>query len=186
MFETGIFWGAVALCAVLGRAVSSPGARAGLFAVASALVLWLGLGLPPAILAGLIVVSFWLPSGLRLARAQKPFRRAFLVFAPVFLAWIAGKQAVAAGFEPLSVLGFAGFSFALVKIWTYLKDTVDGRAPVATPAMLAGYLLHFPTYTSGPMHTYAEYAAGLEKPAALDAEVVVDLTYRPLLGFVKL
>lgn len=190
MFDSGIFWATLLATAALSRALG-PGRhrlRATLLAAASLVVLATVLQLPPLLLAALGAIPLWLQLGLRLTRglaARRPFLAAFAVFLPVLVPWVLGKEALARGLAPLDLLHFVGYSFLLVKCWTYIKDSIDGRIRDATPGTVLAYLVHFPTYTAGPMHLYGEFEASLKSPRPLDAAGWVDVVFRTLLGLTK-
>jgi D-alanyl-lipoteichoic acid acyltransferase DltB (MBOAT superfamily) len=190
MFESGVFWLGLLTVAAFARALPAERAtaRAGVYLATSIAVLVFGLGLPGWIIAALVAVAFWIPLGLRLTqRLHRPraYLASLLVFMPLLVPWVLGKEAVARDLGALQLLWFAGSSFVLVKGWTLIKDAVDGRFARPSPWRVAAYLLHFPTYTSGPMHLYGEYDAALAAPYALDAERLIDVAYRTLLGLVK-
>jgi D-alanyl-lipoteichoic acid acyltransferase DltB (MBOAT superfamily) len=191
MFESGVFWMGLITVAAGARALPAERAteRAGLYLATSIVVLVFGLGLPWWVITALVAVAFWIPVGVRLTRAlhrERAYTASVLVFLPLLVPWVLGKEAVASELGVLELLWFAGSSFVLVKAWTLIKDAVDGRFDRPSPWRVAAYLLHFPTYTSGPMHLYREYDAALTAPYALDAERLLDIVYRTLLGLVKL
>jgi D-alanyl-lipoteichoic acid acyltransferase DltB (MBOAT superfamily) len=109
---------------------------------------------------------------------RAPFLASFLVFAPLLILWVLGKQSVALGFQPLQILYFVGFSYFLVKAWTLIKDVHDRVLPRPDPWVLGAYFLFFPTYVSGPMHTIGEFEKTLRAPLPLDGATVVDCLFR--------
>jgi len=118
------------------------------------------------------------------AHAASGERRKWALFllGPVAVVWIAGKFAAAhesAWFE------FLGLSYVFIKAFTLLKDVRDGRIERPDPLVVAAYFLHFPTFLSGPMHFYGEFARTLREPEIPNGEDTIDIVLRILLGFVK-
>jgi alginate O-acetyltransferase complex protein AlgI len=190
MFENSAFWLAFGFTFGLAHLLpeSASRSRAALLAGVSLFALFYILALPLTILLVLLGSVAWILVGLRIARPREEIssvKRGLVVVAPVLLAWIAGKQMTGMGYEPLSWLYFAGFSFFLVKAWTLIKDYLDGRFDKLDPVSVLAYFLHFPTYLSGPMHYYVEFEQSLEKPLDMNSAGWVDSLFRLMLGLVK-
>jgi alginate O-acetyltransferase complex protein AlgI len=191
MFETPLFWALLFVTAALFR-VAGNGcvrARAAALAVAGVVALLFVVGLNPFLVLYLVAASLWIFFGLRLTRRfgeSRPYLASLLVFLPVVVPWVLGKQSAAVEWKPLDFLYFVGFSFYLIKSWTLIKDYHDGRVGRLDPFVVLAYFLFFPTYVAGPMHFYNEFEATLREPASLDGEAAVDVVFRILLGFVKI
>jgi alginate O-acetyltransferase complex protein AlgI len=165
------------------------GARAAALAAAGPVALLFVVGLDTFLVLYLVAASLWIFFGLKLTRGlgeSRPFLASFLIFLPVVVPWVLGKQSAAAGWRPLDFLYFVGFSFFLIKAWTLIKDYHDGRVERLDLFVVLAYFLFFPAYVSGPMHLYGEFDSTLREPARLDGESLVDVVFRVLLGFVKL
>jgi D-alanyl-lipoteichoic acid acyltransferase DltB (MBOAT superfamily) len=191
MFETPLFWALLLVAAALFRVSGSERvrARAASLAVAGVVALLFVVGLNPALVLYLVAASLWIFFGLRLTRRMgesRPYLASFLVFLPVVVPWVLGKQSAAEGWRPLDFLYFVGFSFYLIKAWTLIKDYHDGRVERLDTFVVLAYFLFFPAYIAGPMHLYGEFEATLREPARLDGEAFVDVVFRVLLGFVKI
>jgi alginate O-acetyltransferase complex protein AlgI len=191
MFETPLFWSLLFIAAACLYIIPNERVRirAGVLVAVSVLCLGYVVKLNPWWILFLSATSLWIPVGLRWTRGlatTRPYTASLLVFSPVLVPWVAGKQAVAVGFAPLGILYFVGFSFYLIKAWTLVKDYHDGRIERVDSLVVAAYFLFFPTYIAGPMHFYGEFAETIERPARLDGEAVVDAVFRILLGMVKI
>src|SRR4051812_6588067 len=191
MFETPLFWALLVVTAALFRVAGSERvrARAASLAVAGLVALLFVVGLKPLLVLYLVAASLWILYGLRLTRRlgeTRPYFASFLVFLPVVVPWVLGKQSAANDWKPLDVLAFVGFSFYLIKAWTLIKDYHDGRVERPDTFVVLAYFLFFPAYIAGPMHLYGEFEATLREPARLDGEATVDVLFRVLLGFVKI
>ena len=191
MFETPLFWALLLVTAALFRVAGRERvrARAAALAVAGVFALLFVVGLNPFLVLYLVASSLWIVFGLRWTRAlgrTRPYLASFLVFLPVLVPWVAGKQSAAGGWKPLDFLYFVGFSFYLIKAWTLIKDYHDGRVERLDAFVVLAYFLFFPAYVAGPMHFYREFDATLREPAPLDGEAAVDVLFRILLGFVKI
>ena len=137
----------------------------------------------------LVATALWILVGLKLTRAlaeRRPYFASLLVFLPVLIPWVIGKQATALNWTPLNLLYFVGFSFYLIKAWTLIKDHHDRRIERPDPFVTLAYLLFFPCYIAGPMHFFGEFDQSFRDRLKLDGETVVDVVFRTLLGFVKL
>jgi D-alanyl-lipoteichoic acid acyltransferase DltB (MBOAT superfamily) len=164
-------------------------ARAASLAVAGVVALLFVVGLNPFLVLYLVSASLWILFGLRLTRRlgeTHPYLASFLVFLPVVVPWVLGKQSAANEWKPLDFLYFVGFSFYLIKAWTLIKDYHDGRVERLDSFVVLAYFLFFPAYIAGPMHLYGEFDATLREPSTLDGEALVDVLFRILLGFVKI
>jgi alginate O-acetyltransferase complex protein AlgI len=189
MFETPLFWALLLVAAALFRVAGSERVRAAALAVAGLVALLFVVGLNPALVLYLVAASLWIFYGLKLTRRlgrSRPYLASFLVFLPVLVPWVLGKQSAAQGWRPLDFLYFVGFSFYLIKAWTLIKDYHDGRVERPDLFVVLAYFLFFPAYIAGPMHLYGEFEATLREPARLDGEAFVDVLFRVLLGFVKI
>jgi alginate O-acetyltransferase complex protein AlgI len=191
MFETPFFWALLLVAAALFRVSGSERVRVGAAAlsVAGLVALLFVVGLNPALVLYLVAASLWIFFGLRLTHRlgeSRPYLASFLVFLPVVVPWVLGKQSAAEGWRPLDFLYFVGFSFYLIKAWTLIKDYHDGRVERLDLFVVLAYFLFFPAYIAGPMHLYGEFEATLREPARLDGEAFVDVVFRVLLGFVKI
>lgn len=191
MFETPLFWALLLLAAALFRVAGTERvrARAASLAVAGVVALLFVVGLNPFLVLYLVAASLWIFFGLKLTRRlgeSRPYFASFLVFLPVLVPWVLGKQSAAGGWKPLDFLYFVGFSFFLIKAWTLIKDFHDGRVERLDLFVVLAYFLFFPAYVAGPMHLYGEFEKSLREPSPLDGEAVVDVLFRILLGFVKI
>jgi D-alanyl-lipoteichoic acid acyltransferase DltB (MBOAT superfamily) len=191
MFETSLFWALLLLSAAAFYITSEAQVRtrASILTVASVLALVFVVKVNPLWIAFLIGTSIWLIIGLKLTRSMAANRAglaSWLVFLPVLVPWVVGKQAVAVGWTPLSILYFVGFSFYLIKAWTLIKDYHGNRIERLDPFIVLAYFLFFPAYIAGPMHYFGEFEQTIRVPSRLDGETLVDITFRVLLGFVKL
>ncbi|MFN2599412.1 MAG: MBOAT family O-acyltransferase, partial [Pyrinomonadaceae bacterium] len=191
MFETPLFWALLLASAAFFRVAGDRRvrARAAALAAAGVVAVVLIVGLNVGLVAYLVAASLWVYFGLKLTRGlggRRPYVASFLVFLPVVVPWVAGKQSAALAWKPLDFLYFVGFSFFLIKAWTLIKDYHDGRVARLDPFVVVAYFLFFPAYIAGPMHYYGEFDATLREPAKLDGEAVVDVVFRALLGLVKI
>ena len=133
--------------------------------------------------------ALWVWAGTFAARdvaKKRPFTAFLAVFAPLAAIWAFGKTTAPQGGEWTGPLAAAGFSYLMIKAWTYIKDVSDGLEKDPDAAILFAYLFHFPTFLSGPMHTYREFNETLRNPDSLDGETVVNAVFRILLGLVKI
>jgi alginate O-acetyltransferase complex protein AlgI len=190
MFETPLFWALLLVTAAIFYVSSGTQVRtrAATLAVSSALALAFVVKLNPLWILLLVAATLWILVGLRLTRglaAHRPYLASFLVFLPVLVAWASGKQATALAWTPLDALYFVGFSFYLIKAWTLIKDYHDRRIERLDAFVVVAYFLFFPAYIAGPMHFYGEFDETIRNPLRLDGEALVDVTFRVLLGFVK-
>ncbi len=191
MFETLFFWVLLLITAASFHLTSASHvrARAATLAAASLLAVAFVVRLNPIWILLLVITSVWIFAGLRLTRAlgeSRPFLASWLVFLPVLIPWVLGKQAVALAWTPLTILYFVGFSFYLIKAWTLIKDFHDGRIEQLDPLVMLAYFFFFPAYIAGPMHYFGEFDRTLRNPSALSGERLVDIVFRILLGFVKI
>lgn len=108
-----------------------------------------------------------------------------MILAPFLAVWAVGKAGYAFDNARLKPLLLVGFSYLLVKIWSLLKDIIDGKVTSLSPAIVAAYLLYTPTFLSGPMHYYSEFEATIRNPAPVSGQDLLDATFRFTLGFVK-
>ncbi|HJU56727.1 MAG TPA: MBOAT family O-acyltransferase, partial [Pyrinomonadaceae bacterium] len=137
----------------------------------------------------LVAAAVWIVIGLRWTRplaGRRTYLASFLVFLPVLIPWVLGKQAVALDWPPLRLLYFVGFSFYLIKAWTLIRDYHEGRIEQIDPLVVLAYFLFFPAYIAGPMHFYNEFEGSVRRPLGLDGEALVDVVFRLLLGLVKI
>ena len=191
MFETPLFWALLLVAAALFRVAGQERvrARAASLAVIGVVALLSVVGLNPLLVLYLVAASLWIFYALKLTKRlgeARPYLASFLVFLPVLMPWVLGKQSAANDWKPLDFLYFVGFSFFLIKAWTLIKDCHDGRVERPDLFVVLAYLLFFPTYVAGPMHLYGEFDATLREPSRLDGEAAVDVIFRVLLGFVKI
>src|ERR1044072_8530943 len=191
MFETPLFWALLLLAAALFRVagVERVRARAASLAVAGVVARLFVVGLKPVLVLYLVAASLWIFFGLKLTKRvgeSRPYLASFLVFLPVVVPWVLGKQSAALEWKPLDFLYFVGFSFFLIKAWTLIKDYHDGRVERPDLFVVLAYFLFFPAYVAGPMHLYGEFDATLREPARLDGGAGGDVVFRILLGFVKI
>ena len=191
IFEGVEFWMTVAIVAAAAHLLPDQAHkwRAALLAVASIAGLVLVVDLNPLLLAVVAGSIGWIWIASRAPPAWTKGRTTLATtcgVGPVLAVWVVGKQSVGAGFDPLSFLYFIGFSFFLIKAWTFLKDLYDGRTEQPDIVVLCAYFLHFPTYVSGPMHYMAEFRESLRKPERLDLESAVDVGFRIALGLLKI
>ncbi|HKG12273.1 MAG TPA: MBOAT family O-acyltransferase [Pyrinomonadaceae bacterium] len=191
MFETPLFWALLLLAAAFFRVagVERVRARAASLATLGVVALLSFVGLNPFLVLYLVAASLWIFFGLKLTRRvgeSRPYLASFLVFLPVLVPWVLGKQSAAGGWRPFDFLYFVGFSFFLIKAWTLIKDFHDRRVERPDLFVVLAYFLFFPAYVAGPMHLYGEFEATLREPSRLDGEAAVDVLFRILLGFVKI
>ena len=191
MFETPLFWALLLTTAACFRVAGTSRVRlrAAALALAGVGALVLVVRLNPVLILYLVAAALWIFGGLKLTRRlgeARPYLASFVVFLPVVVPWMLGKQAVALDWRPLRVLYFVGFSFYLIKAWTLVKDYHDRRIERLDVFVVLAYFLFFPAYIAGPMHFYNEFDATLRAPLRLDGEALVDVLFRVLLGFVKI
>jgi D-alanyl-lipoteichoic acid acyltransferase DltB (MBOAT superfamily) len=191
MFETSLFWAFLIVTAAAFYITSEAQVRirATMLTVASVLALVFVVKVNPLWIVFLIGTSTWLIIGLKITRRMAANRGAlasWLVFLPVLVPWVLGKQAVAVGWTPLSILYFVGFSFYVIKAWTLIKDYHGNRIERLDPFIVLAYFLFFPAYIAGPMHYFGEFDKSIREPSRLDVETLVDIVFRVLLGFVKI
>ena len=191
MFETPLFWALLLITAATFHGTSNEQfrIRAATLAISSIIALAFIVKLHPVWILFLVGAAVWIIVGLRWTRSLaegRPYLASFLVFLPVLVPWVLGKQAVALDWSPLSVLYFVGFSFYLIKAWTLIRDYHDGRIAQVDPFVVVAYFLFFPAYVAGPMHFYGEFEETVRRPRGLDGEALVDVVFRVLLGFVKI
>lgn len=191
MFETPLFWALLLVTAASFHITSHEQVRtrAMMLSVASIIALIFVVKLNPVWVLFLVAASLWIIVGLgwtrRLAQSR-PYLASFLVFLPVLVPWVLGKQSVALEWPPLSILYFVGFSFYLIKAWTLIRDYHDRRIEQVDPFVVLAYFLFFPAYIAGPMHFYNEFEKSIRHPLGLDGETLVDVVFRILLGLVKI
>jgi len=191
MFETLFFWVLLLITAASFYLTSASQfrIRAVTLTGASLLAIAFVVKLNPIWILFLIVTSVWILIGLRLTGAlakRRPMLASWLVFLPVLIAWVLGKQAVALHWTPLTILYFVGFSFYLIKAWTLIKDYHDGRIEQLDPSVMLAYFFFFPAYIAGPMHYFGEFDRTIRNPTGLNGEKLVDIVFRILLGFAKI
>ncbi len=107
-------------------------------------------------------------------------RTAVLLVAPVLMLWTVGKIATAHE-APLRWLFFIGSSFLLVKAFSLIKDRLEGKVAALDPVLGGAYFLFFPTFLSGPMHTYGEFRDTLAAPEDTKGQFV-DIAFRFVWG----
>jgi D-alanyl-lipoteichoic acid acyltransferase DltB (MBOAT superfamily) len=191
MFESGIFWGALLVAMALSYVLPNEAKRLrALLLVIISLFVLSQLGILAWKLILLLAAGFlWLLIAIRVTGRigdRNPFGASLLGILPLLLIWILGKQAVALDLPRLKFFYFVGFSFFLIKAFTFLKDFHDRRIPSVDVFVLAAYLFYFPTYVSGPMHLYGEFDQTIQQPKPLDSKSFVDVLFRLLLGLVKI
>jgi D-alanyl-lipoteichoic acid acyltransferase DltB (MBOAT superfamily) len=191
MFETLLFWVLLLITAASFQITSARQvrARAATLVVASILAIAFVVKLNPVWIVFLISTSIWILVGLKLTSGlarTRPFLASWLVFLPVLLPWVLGKQAVALAWTPLTILYFVGFSFYLIKAWTLIKDYHDGRIEQLDPLVALAYFLFFPAYIAGPMHYFGEFDKTVRRPEGLNGESLIEIVFRILLGLVKI
>jgi len=191
MFETLLFWGLLLITAASFHFTSANQVRvrAVSLTVTSLLAIAFVVKLNPIWILLLAAASIWICFGLPLTRSlgkDRPFIASGLVFLPVLIPWVLGKQAVALSWTPLTILYFVGFSFYLIKAWTLIKDYHDGRIEQLDPLVVLSYFFFFPAYIAGPMHYFGEFDQTIRQPSALTGEKMVDIVFRILLGLVKI
>jgi len=191
MFDTPLFY--AALCGLLPILYLVPASRiqirTSLVAILSLGILWRLLGMAVSEMVVLLVTGLWTAlSAMALARkaAVGSKRNFFPAFMPVLGIWALGKHSAQIGLDTASVFRFVGFSFLVIKSWTLLKDASDGRLKGITLGGVCAYLFYFPTFVSGPMHTYGEFDRSISKPAAPGFKQIVDAVFRLLVGITKL
>jgi alginate O-acetyltransferase complex protein AlgI len=96
-----------------------------------------------------------------------------------------GKMGGALPDAGISWIVFTGFSFALVKIWTLLKDASAGQLRDVNTATVLAYLFHYPTFIAGPMYYFHEFQETLRRPQWPDGAGWVDVVFRIVVGFLK-
>ncbi|NUP07115.1 MAG: MBOAT family protein [Polyangiaceae bacterium] len=190
MFGSSYFWIVIAAAAVVMRVVPARMVRIrSLFLCFASCGLLVGpLGLAPSLLALVCACVAWIVVGVRLTGAlakRSTALASFAVFSPILILWVVGKAAVAAQSKTVSFLYFVGFSYLVVKAWTFVKDVHDGRIRGADPTVVAAYFLFAPTYVSGPMHLFSEFDAAVRQPKRLTVSALVDGTFRVAIGFAK-
>jgi D-alanyl-lipoteichoic acid acyltransferase DltB (MBOAT superfamily) len=191
MFESLWFWALLVVTAASFYVTSKRqvSIRAAVVAVASLVALVLIVKLKLICLVLLLGMSAWIFIGLRLTRdlaARRTYVASAIVFFPVLVLWVMGKQAAALGWTPLNILFFIGFSFYLVKAWTLIRDYHEQRIERLDPFVVFAYFLFFPAYIAGPMHYFGEFDGTIRNRLSLDGEALVDATFRILLGFTKI
>jgi D-alanyl-lipoteichoic acid acyltransferase DltB (MBOAT superfamily) len=191
MFETLFFWVLLVITAASFQIIpaNQVRARAAALTVTSILAVAFVVKLNPLWIFFLVASSVWVLVGLKLTRVlarNRPFLASWLVFLPVLIPWVVGKQAVALAWTPLTILYFVGFSFYLIKAWTLIKDYHDGRIAELDPFVVLAYFLFFPAYIAGPMHYFGEFDRTIRNLSGLNGEVLVDIVFRILLGFAKI
>jgi alginate O-acetyltransferase complex protein AlgI len=191
MFETSLFWALLIVTAAAFYITfeAQVTTRATILTVASVLALVFVVKVNPLWIVFLIGTSIWIIIGLKVTRRMAANRAAlasWLVFLPVLVPWVLGKQAVALTWTPLTILYFVGFSFYLIKAWTLIKDYHGNRIERFDPFIVLAYFLFFPAYIAGPMHYFGEFEETIRAPSRLDGETLVDIVFRILLGFVKI
>lgn len=188
MFTEASFWVLVIVAAAAVRVLPDSALRmraAGLAATGWMALAWV-LHLPLIALAAMTAALAWLLVCVHLASPGGSRARVALVaVGPLLALWVAGKHAGPAPLSRLSVLTVAGASYLLVKAWTLAKDRADGRLPEYDIWTGAAYLLYLPSYLSGPMPYYGEFARRVSQPAAWDGRVGVDTVFRFLVGLAK-
>ena len=191
MFDSSAFWLLVALTAIALHALGPNQAswRAVLLTAASlGTIYWLVE--PVVMIVALLVATIgWASLIIRLRPREgtsNSFRMAFLAIAPILALWVVGKEAVALEIARFTPLLFVGLSFFLVKAWTFFKDYYDGRFERPPFWTICAYFLHFPTYVSGPIHYFDDFAKNLTGPLPVDGKALVDSSFRILLGLFKI
>jgi alginate O-acetyltransferase complex protein AlgI len=191
MFETPLFWALLLITAASFHITSNEQyrIRAATLAIGSIMALAFVVKLQPAWILFLVGLSVWIVVGLKWTRSlagTSPYLASFLVFLPVLIPWVLGKQAVALEWSHLSILYFVGFSFFLIKAWTLVRDYHSGLIEQVDPLVVVAYFLFFPAYIAGPMHFYGEFDQTIRRPLKLDGVALVDAVFRILLGLVKI
>jgi D-alanyl-lipoteichoic acid acyltransferase DltB (MBOAT superfamily) len=191
MFQSTEFW--AIFLALIGVFWLLPAAnarwRAAALAAASLVALYFVVGLQLPLIIIVAATPIWLHVAIRLTHTlgQRWPTIAWAVgLLPILVAWVVGKEAAALEASPLSVLFFIGFSFVMIKCWTFLRDYHDGRIGEPELLMTAGYIFYFPTYISGPMHYFGEFDDAVRKPEKLNRQTLVDSVFRAMLGLVKI
>src|SRR5919112_4172519 len=114
MFETPLFWALLLTAAALFRVAGQKRvrARAASLAVIGIVALLSVVGLNPLLVLYLVAASLWIFYGLKLTKRfgeARPYLTSFLVFLPVLVPWVLGKQSAANDWKPLDFLYFVGF-----------------------------------------------------------------------------
>src|SRR5436305_949106 len=107
MFETPLFWALLLASAAIFRVAESARVRAAALFVASVAALAFVVELEAALILYLVAASLWIFFGLKLTRGlgeARPYFASFLVFLPVVVPWVLGKQAAAQDWKPLGFL----------------------------------------------------------------------------------
>lgn len=188
MFATLTFWCVMAALFVAAQLIPPANLRlrAAVLGAVSVAGVVLVLDLDYRQLALLAAAIGWVLGALWLVKPNPraaTIRTALLMIAPILLLWTVGKIA-AANDQPMKWLFFIGSSFLLVKAFSLIKDRLEGKAADFEPTMGAAYFLFFPTFLSGPMHTYGEFRATMAAPEPTKGEFV-DIVFRFVLGLLK-
>ena len=147
-------------------------------------VIVLELGFPQILLA--IGAVAWVLGALLVIKPNPrgaTTRAALLLIAPILALWTTGKIA-AANDKWLAFLFFLGSSFLLVKAFSLIKDRLEGKALGYDPVVGAAYFFYFPTFLSGPMHTYDEFRNTMDMPEKPRGEFV-QILFRFVWGLFK-
>jgi len=190
MYFNSLFWVliAVAFTALQFVAADAVRTRAAVLSLLGIAGLGLVLKVSP-VGAGILVVSglsLWLGCRRLAANSSRDaMGLALLAIAPLLLAWVLGKLAIALDLTRLTPLLFVGVSYLLVKAWSLLKDIMDGKVRDLEPFEVAAYFLHLQTFVLGPMHYFGEFRETLRRPYALTGEALVDIFFRFVLGLFK-
>jgi alginate O-acetyltransferase complex protein AlgI len=190
MFFEPSFWIliAAAFAALQFLPADAVGARAAVLALLGAvgLALVLKVSVIGASILALSVLFIWLGCRrLTTHDSRDALGIALLAIAPLLVAWLIGKVAIAFSLQRFAPILFVGISFLLVKSWSLLKDIMDGKVRDIHPAEVMAYLLHLPTFVIGPMHYFEEFRASLRRPYVLTMETSIDCLFRFVLGLVK-
>lgn len=118
-----------------------------------------------------VLLAAWVYAALRLAARYPSRKRGVIGFAMVGLLalWIATKIGVLRVLVPPlgTILGPAGLSvfglsYIVVKLLHVLADSAGKRPPEVRASTLLGFTCFAPTFLSGPMHRYEEFASSFD------------------------
>ena len=182
MFSWSIFWVACLFIGIVGANSKSQAANT-IFQlsllIASTVLIHFGLKVDLLPLFILFVFAF-------VALVLIKLRYSVLwILIPVLLIWVTAKCIGFVLVPSLSLLGFIGISYFIVKFATFLRDYQSGLIKNPKILTLMNYLFFAPTFLAGPMHYYREFDKSIREPRLPSPIQIIPLAFLILWGATK-
>jgi alginate O-acetyltransferase complex protein AlgI len=182
MFSWSMYWFACMFTGIVGATAKSQAANS-IYQI-TLLIVSVGLisvGLKVAPVPLMILFGFALIA-VALIRMQLSV---MWILIPVMLLWAVAKCIGFVLVPVLSLAGFVGISYFVVKLLTFLRDFQSGLVKNPKHITVMNYLFFAPTFLAGPMHYYREFDKSVKDPKLPSPNQIIPLVFRILWGATK-